>query len=406
MVFNYPLLRAIKGLITEGIDSMKRKLWTFIISIILCTYCFSGCNYREINEMPMVSGIAIDKEGDIYHITVAIIVPTSDIGESGDTEQVFVEAWGKSIFDAIRDMILKDGKKIFFGQLNFVLISYNLAKENIEEAIDLFMRDDEFREDVWILVGDEKNTAKDLLVTGLSNQYFPFYVPNTLKNADQVSKYDPVILSEFVDKQSHKGVNNFLPRIYMDENLGEDRIIISGGYVIKGNKIVGMLDGPETQMYRLLIGKEKGGVYVIEYEQESAKTQVSIEVINSKSKLTVMKNEQGEFEAKADIAITGIISEIMDNTVKVIDYDKIEEFKEAAAKQLEKRAIKTVKKVQTQFGSDIFGFGTKVYRKYPNDFLEVEEEWDSIFSAMPIAINVEIVIEGSALTKQPLYKGD
>ncbi|MGR6018729.1 Ger(x)C family spore germination C-terminal domain-containing protein [Bacillus paranthracis] len=43
-------------------------------------------------------------------------------------------------------------------------------------------------------------------------------------------------------------------------------------------------------------------------------------------------------------------------------------------KQSEKQALQTIKKVQKQYGTDIFGFGEAIHRKYPSEWKGLKKE--------------------------------
>jgi spore germination protein KC len=51
-----------------------------------------------------------------------------------------------------------------------------------------------------------------------------------------------------------------------------------------------------------------------------------------------------------------------------------------------------VKKVQGEFGSDIFGFGNMIYRKDPKLWKKLREDWSETFSGLSVEVSSKIEI--------------
>ncbi len=49
------------------------------------------------------------------------------------------------------------------------------------------------------------------------------------------------------------------------------------------------------------------------------------------------------------------------------------------SKEIETYIKNTVSKVQNEFESDIFGFGSAFHRKYPKEWHKVKHNWNDIF---------------------------
>jgi spore germination protein KC len=157
-----------------------------LISLFLC--CFSlvllaGCwNYRGLNEMTIVSGIAVDRnpENGNFHLTFETIDMSIPVKEKGLTPRI-IEAEGKTLFDAARGAKRRNDDKLYFGNTQVIIVSELIAKEDgLHSVIDWFMRDGEGRETLTFAISQEKN-ARDRF-TGSFQQTKRLPPPPTIRS--------------------------------------------------------------------------------------------------------------------------------------------------------------------------------------------------------------------------------
>lgn len=154
----------------------------------------------------------------------------------------------------------------------------------------------------------------------------------------------------------------------------------------------------------MLIG-ENAGVYVLNYKDNDDESKVSLEVGDTKSKVVIQKEDE-QYAIKVQVSITGVVGEISNNKVEMSTKAKLDEFKKQAEVQLKEELNTFIKKVQKDFGSDIFGFGERFKNKYPDVFKKIENNWNSVFTSLDIDVEVKVNITGTALSKQPFHKED
>ena len=124
-----------------------KKILTVIIIILL-----SGCyNYKELNEIAIVSSISIDKKDNEY-LVGAQVMNVKNEKESKSSNVIVFETKGKSIEEALRKMTTKSNKKLYGGHLGKLVISEDIAKEGIINIIDLFQRLPEIKDEFTITI--------------------------------------------------------------------------------------------------------------------------------------------------------------------------------------------------------------------------------------------------------------
>ena len=142
-------------------------LYAVIIIEIQCIVS-SGCwDIREINELGFVTAVGIDKAHppNKYSVTVQIAnaCSASAKSEQGQTQSgVWIgTAEGKSIFDAIRNLIRISSKRVMWAHNNVMIIGESLAKKSIAPVADFFTHNPETTNETPVVVA--KGDAKDYI---------------------------------------------------------------------------------------------------------------------------------------------------------------------------------------------------------------------------------------------------
>ncbi len=108
-----------------------RKMFraVLLLAVLINTITLTGCwSYREIDQLAIVTGVAIDKgtSGDGYTVTVEIINFSSG-GKEAKIGAKILEASGETIFDTVRNLIRISGKRLYWAHAAIVIISQDKA---------------------------------------------------------------------------------------------------------------------------------------------------------------------------------------------------------------------------------------------------------------------------------------
>ncbi|WP_069648855.1 Ger(x)C family spore germination protein [Caloranaerobacter ferrireducens] len=376
-----------------------------IILLFINTLNFTSCwNYREINEVAIVGGMALDKnkENGRYIMTVEIMLPEASDGLNMKPEVYTME--GDTLFDAVRNFIAETGVKLYWSHLRVVILSQDVAKEGIVPVLDLFIRDAELRTDVWLLVSKDK-TAKVILEEGTAKIHdtVSFHLHDMLKTEASISKYKGVQFWDFVKTLSEEGSSPFLPTTELVNKKKEKIPKIYGTAVFKKEKMVGWLDGIETRSLLFIRNQIKGGVISIKNVTDF-NTDVTLEIFKSKTKLKPELRD-GKLVMNIDVVTDVGIAEI-DSTQDLISDKGREKVKKDAEMLIRKQIEKVIKKVQKEYKSDIFGFSNAICRTMPKVWKKIKKDWEEVFIELDIKVNTKINIKESALTLKPIKVGE
>lgn len=392
----------------EGGKNLKKLKISILSMIILLNFLFtSGCwNYKEINDMAIVAGVAVDydSESDLFIVTAEIIYPTVSEKEITILSELITDT-GKNVFDAIRNTIKRSGIKIFWGHAKILIISEDLAKnkDRLLNVLDWFNRDAEVRHDIYCLIAKNIEPHKILESNVELETIMSFFLADALANEKSISKYHGVPLWEFIDYLSIQGISPTLPFVGITKQENKQISQLMGAGIFKSGILVGSLSGDETKNYLFVINKLKGGVLVVEEKVNNESSKVTLEILNSKTKVKP-KFVDDQIIMEINIESSVNISELQGSTNFI--EDKYRKKLTADAEKLLKDQINaTIEKVQKEYGADIFGFGLIIERENPKLWSKLKDDWSENFKKLEIEISVDINIKGSSLRSKPITVG-
>lgn len=380
----------------------------FVISIIILILIIplSSCwNYREINKLAIVSGVAIDRnQTDRMYKLTAEIVSFSLAGKGVTLNSRIIQAEGDTIFDAVRNMIKTAPKRLYWGHSQIFIVSQSLARDSVIEVIDWVSRDQETRSEAVILISKETTAGEILLKPSTGGSPICFDIYQSLTNQRSLSKAFKVEIYKFINTLSSEGISCTLPVISLTAVKSSSVYEISGTAIFKKDKLIGFIDGADTKYLLFANDNIEGGLLITKEDVNISHPNVSLEIYESKTKVKpeVVDDElimQINIKTKVAIAELGTSENFVDET-------KARKLKADIEKSLEGNIKNLISKVQTDYKADIFGFGRKVRVDMPDVWRSEASNWDKIFENLNVDVSVDIEIIGSAFTSQSIKIGD
>lgn len=381
----------------------KKIICIFILLTLLLNA--TGCTaYTEINDLPLILGVAIDKGTNArYLLTVEVFKPKSPSKEK-DTKITteILQTEGATILDAIRDLIIKLGKRAYWTHLKVFIISKEIASEGISPVLDMFNRNAHVRKEFPVLISNDE-TAYKIFFKGKEslNEPISIFVNNTIKNVDKVSKYDYIKFYELIDDISHGGKSAVLPLVSMNSMLAEKLPLIYGLAVFKKDKMVGILNSNESKTLRLLKNKEKGGVLIVQWLENNEQESVSLGILKSKTKLQPLYDDKN-LVINIKTNTTTEIAELLNSKIDVLGEKGREKLKEEAEKKIKVDIENLIFKLQHDFESDAIGIGKNIKEKHPNMWRKYESNWSDIFVSIPFNISTDVEFKGTSAISDEL----
>ncbi len=383
-----------------------------IIFVILLTACWSK---RELNELSVVSALGIDKHGEDYIVTAQIINPRQIAQQTLDIQTPITtyRAKGQTLFEAVRRLTLEIPRELYLSHVRTVIFGEELARDGIEKALDLLLRDHQFRADFYMMVAREEKAERVLDVLTPLEQIPGNMIYSALETSE--SRWGPTHaadLEELAVYLSAEGKNPVLTGIILEgsaqtgmdiENIEKVDVptTVQIGHLaaFKGDRLVGWLNENESRGYNHIMGNTKNSVVTIPLQGGG---KMAIEITGHRTDIkAVMKNGGAgiEIEARleANVGEAQCAAELDES--QVLQY--IQEALEREVKGYMEAAIRSAKQ---DLKSDIFGFGDIVYRTYPKVWKDLSSSWEDEFIRLPVRIKVNAKIKGIGTTTQAFKK--
>lgn len=381
---------------------MKKTL--VIIFCIIVSLSITGCwSSSELNDCAFVMGIAVDQgsEPDNILMTVQVAKPSgfkSTITGGGSSEDAFwnVANEGETVFSTIRGFTHESGRKLNFQHNAVLIYGHDIAEKGIQDWLDLFVRDHEFRASTWIAVARE-DAAGVLDATPDLETIPAVQIDKMMGSQEYTSETYAITLLDFLKRLKSDTTAPVAPLISASGEEENKTIQLSGTAVFDEEKLVGELSETETRGLMWVEGNVKSGIIVV--EGPGGKGNVELEIFQAKSKVTpVMKD--GQLSIKVEIQEKGNLgAQTCDEDLAPTE--KLEVLGESQNKAIKAEIEAALKKAQ-ELDADIFGFGDAVYRKYPKQWKELKDQWDEIFPTLEVEIKVQSEVYGTGSITKPV----
>lgn len=384
---------------------MKKIIVSFIFLITL-----SGCwNYHELNNYSIVTGVAIDKSEEGYEVSVLIAnTPKNDTDkESSSSKIVVYSGKGDTIFTAIKDIGLISAKELYMGHFAVLVISEDVAKDGINEVIDLFLRESSTKKNFYVSVTKDCK-AKDTLkiITPLSNFPSQNIADNLVSTSQLQGIVSNVTFNELLSNLKREGIENTINSLNIignssegskKENVEESEpktyVKLGPLGLFKGDKLVYWTNQEESVGINTVKNKTKEMYIKVDYND----SKIIIETTGVKTKTSVKLDDNipiVNIDISGEAKIIEVTNNIDLNSDKVINLIK---------HKMNKQVINYVNQgidIALKNKTDVFGFGLQFYKNYPEYYNK--NEWENNLNKININIKSNIILKTKGSSKESL----
>ncbi|MGE4274372.1 MAG: Ger(x)C family spore germination protein [Desulfitobacterium sp.] len=377
---------------------MKKHFFFF-----LCFLLLTGCwDRRELNTLAVVQAIGIDltEEGQIS-LSTQILKP-GEMKSGGEKSVWVTTSKGETIFDAVRNASLQADRRLFFSHNKVIIISEEVAKMGFIPLVDFLIRDAEARGFAYVFVAQGK--AIDILKGEHEQEANPGKAIENLADISVLASILPKrnLKDLFIVLSSKKTTSPILPGIKTEESDGksQDMIVLGNTAVFKRDKLVGWFDRFESRGVLWVLNEVESGSIVVKSPLGNDKN-VTLEILNTSTKLTPEITDN-TLSITIKVQGEGNLVEQM-SSGNLATPESFAELEKRATDVIEEEIIAAVTKSQ-KWGGDIFEFGEEFHRKYPQEWPELEEDWDELFPKIEVKLEVSFQLIKAGLTSEPLNK--
>jgi spore germination protein KC len=393
---------------------MKLKRLLSIL-IILSTIFLTGCwSSHEVNTLAITVCIGIDKTENGYLVSEQVLNPRAIASKKATTESpvVLYTAEGSDLAEIIRRFTAQSSRRIYNAHLRMVVFGEDVAKDGIQNILDYFARNYEYRTDFYFVVA-RNTTASEVLGVLTPIEAIPgIDMYNSLRtSAEEWAPTKSIRIIELANSIVADGKNPVLTGIEISrgeispkstdvlKQSGEyKRLKYTGLGAFKKDKLAGWLDEDESKGYNYIAGNVKS---TVEYASYGGNVKITSEIINAESgtKVYLLNNRPAialEIKVKQNIGIVeGEFDVSAEENKKVLN--------EITATRVKLLCEKALNKAQKELKTDIFGFGEAIHRKYPKVWEKFKDDWNNIFPDLPVNITVEVSTNQLGQITKPFF---
>lgn len=372
-----------------------------VLLIIISFFCLTGCyNYRELNDLAITSAIGINKDGDNYELLIQVI-NTQKQGSDGSSSSeqpkfVVYKTKGKTMQEAFRNIILESPKRLYVNHTSLLIISEEIAKEGLNDVVDIFARDTEFRKQFMVVIS-KKDDTNDIvsILTNLETLNAKNIKDSIITDSKYLGSGAVVHFENLLETFLNDKEDLVLPSVTMKGNdkKGEEgdnikksepdaSIVLDDLAIFKDEKLVGYLNKQDSINVSTIKNEINNTIYT--YECQKGKY-ASIEIVDSKTDIKANKQT-----INITVKQRANINEV-NCGLNLEKKGVIEKLEKDMAKEKEKEILKTINKSINELDADIFGFKDILYKDNPNNYKSLVERFDKdLLKNLKFEIKVEL----------------
>lgn len=333
-----------------------------LLLLFIIPFFLTGClNYTELNELGITESLGIEKIDDSYLVSINLIDAKSENDDMDELRKSY-EAKGSTITEAIQNLYLKSSKKIYLSHIEVLLLSEEIAKENISLLIDFFLRNQESRNSFTTIIVKD-TTPREIIYDKEKNPEINDIIQI---NSEEYGISALITFEDFSRMILEEGIDAVLPVIKLDE----ERLEVDGYAYFQDQKWIGYLSKEESITYNLL--KNKNSHIVLSHSCDNKKTNVKIEQLNTTQK---SKKNKITIEVNGNLSITENQCELKDNEILTIFEDKI------------KNNIETLLKRQQNEKIDILGLQSLIRQ---NNYIYYQQQKNKLQNILSYQTNINL----------------
>lgn len=374
---------------------MKKRL-IVLAFCVLGTFLLSGCDgFAEIEELIVVSGAAIDFDGEEYTVTAEIIDLQRGSQETA-YKTFYLSSKGSSISQAVSHMGRITGKELYWGHASVFVVGTGVAGRSILPVLEWFLHDSLAAFSSMIVLADTETAAEIYEFISPTENSVSFALEKIMTNYSSREARGSAAIFEIIDKCSADGVATIIPVISGQKNGEETVIAINGMAVFSMDVLSGIYDPEEAELLRLLLESRSENVFSADTGEEyvhfhCGETKSDFDARIENGKLFV------DVKLEAELKLVDV-----DGDAGVLDEEFLQRFSDSARLVLRDRGAAVIEKDVSEFQSDILGVGQYFERCEPKLWDEIKDDWSEIYRNGEFSLEVETQVGQSGEASKTL----
>lgn len=235
------------------------------IILIITLFFLTGCyDYKEINDLAIISAIGVDYQNDEYIITLEVLNDQTD-KDSGKIKSYTTTGKDHSLAKALEETADLLSDQANYTHVKLMILSESIIDGKFDTIIDFFMRSTYFRESFYVITSTDTEPEKIL--------------DNTTDEAP-IASSAIISLLESINYSSNSGVLKTFDQIveeilafgkdtcFSNITLNEKQFAIDGLAIFDKYEYKTTLDNEEATIYNILSGNFYRPIFSKDYDNK------------------------------------------------------------------------------------------------------------------------------------------
>ncbi|MBI0575860.1 Ger(x)C family spore germination protein [Neobacillus cucumis] len=383
-----------------------------VIGLVIANIIGKFAQDSTLNKIYIISAIGIDKSRSGYVTSLQIYNPASNSKEGAAEQGAYTySVEGRTISEAINRIQNRMPRAIFLDSMKVAVIGESLVKsEGISTLTQYFLRESSFPSNIRLVISKGVNPDKLLqIVTPVQKISGSRFDEMLDLKQDSWGELSNITADKIVGVLKQNRTELTIPYITLKgpfskgisksniEKATPDTILEMDGFaVFKNQRLSYWLSSSESSLYALTRTNIHDTALVTKCSKQSG--YVTWKDVQSKHDIQ-LQSGKGIPSFLLQVQIKGKLEDVSCNmdTSTVQNIDRLEHDAEQALQNQINRLIEKTQNKKT----DINGFAETMYRKQPERWNRLKNNWDSVYSTIPIHTKVRIdILETGEISSQ------
>lgn len=366
-----------------------------------------------LNKISIVSAIGIDKNKDGYITSIQIYNPAANSKEgSAEIGAYTYSGKGRTIPEAMEHIHNKLARTIFLDNTEVAIIGESLVKsEGISSLTHYFMRESNLPASIRFVISKGVSANKLLQIFTPVQKISGNRMEEMFKRKrESWGKLSDITSNKIKEMLNQNRTELTIPYITIKGSFSKGTIkdniekatpdtmlAIEGLAVFQHQRLSYWLSSMDSNLYALTKSKIHDTTLVTKCQKQSG--YVTWKDVRSKPVIQ-LQDKEGVPSFLLQLHITGKLSDVSCN-LDTSTTKAIATLEHDAELDLQKQINQLIVKTQNK-KTDINGFGEVMYRKQPDRWNRLKNNWNSVYSTVQIQTNVrlELLDVGDISTSQ------
>ncbi|MCI8421949.1 MAG: spore gernimation protein GerC [Lawsonibacter sp.] len=353
------------------------KLLPGLLAVCLLLTGCGGLPYpREMGDMALLRTMGVDREA--RGLTVTVSTGLRARGLQGETEEPLVLSAARPSLDgACLAMQGQSDSYVYFGYVDQLLLGEELARESVLPALDYFARDRELGlgARLWVVRGTRAETAVRAGEERGVDQRLETLRTDGEMGAALLSRTAGEVYADLLERGSA-----YVPAL-SPAGEGSAALEERGYAVLRGERLVGFLDGEAARGLELLVSQPELDVIEAELEENRAAVRVT-------GARTVCRLASGG-EESVELSLVCRVSAQLSEYDRPLDAGE----RERVTAMLEARESARIQAALEQlqgWGTDCAGLGPRGALISPGLWQRTADRWPQAFAQAEVRVQVRV----------------